>query len=236
MSLQMVRKERFGQVYCDFFTDQKEIWLSRRQIGEALEYEEPTQSIKNIHHRHKQRLDRFSRMAQIDTPSGKQEAVLYNAKGVYEICRWSQQPKADYFYDWVYEMLEKIRSGNEVLMPRYMDAVRMVNQQVRMLVHAFEKTDEKITEIEEKVEHRITLDHGKQTQIQFAVKKRVISLLGGKQSENYKNHSKKYFAALHKDIKKRLLVPSYKDIKVKDYQNALGYIKNWIPEADIKEY
>lgn len=37
--------------------------------------------------------------------------VLYSAKGVYEICRWSRQPKADEFYDHVYEILEGLRLG-----------------------------------------------------------------------------------------------------------------------------
>jgi len=37
--------------------------------------------------------------------------VLYSAKGVYEICRWSRQPKADAFYDHVYDILEGLRLG-----------------------------------------------------------------------------------------------------------------------------
>jgi len=34
--------------------------------------------------------------------------VLYSAKGVYEICRYSQQEKANDFYNFVYEILEAL--------------------------------------------------------------------------------------------------------------------------------
>lgn len=41
----------------------------------------------------------------------QRERVLYSAKGVYEICRWSRQPAADAFFDRVYDILEGLRTG-----------------------------------------------------------------------------------------------------------------------------
>lgn len=109
--LVLVKQTAFGNVECNFYKQGKEIWMTRQQIGEALGYENPRESIKNIHSRNKARLDKFSRGAQIDTPSGKQETTIYSAKGVYEICRYSQQEKANDFYDFVYEILEALRKG-----------------------------------------------------------------------------------------------------------------------------
>ena len=113
-NLAVVKRENFGVVTCDFLRDPNgEIWMTRRQIGEALEYTDPGPSIKNIHLRHKERLDQFSMVVQVDTPSrGEQDTTIYNARGIYEICRWSQQPKADKFYDWVYGILEGLRKGS----------------------------------------------------------------------------------------------------------------------------
>ena len=111
-NLTLAKSDSFNGVTCDFYNDGKEIWMTRRQIGESLEYEDANQAIKNIHLRHKDRLDKFSRVVQIETPSkGRQTANIYSAKGIYEICRWSQQPKADAFFDWVYEILEGLRKG-----------------------------------------------------------------------------------------------------------------------------
>lgn len=113
-NLALVKSEMFGNVQCDFYQDSKSksFFMTREQAGIALEYENPRESIRLIHNRHKDRLDKFSRGVQIDTPlGGKQKTIVYSAKGIYEICRWSQQPKADQFYDFVYELLEGLRTG-----------------------------------------------------------------------------------------------------------------------------
>ncbi len=119
--LTIVKNSKFDPVSCDFYGNGKgEFFMTRQQIGEALEYDFPKKAIEKIHARHKDRLDQFSirvsldlRGNQTDSPLGsgygEQETVLYSAKGVYETCRWSRQPKADAFYDYVYEILEELR-------------------------------------------------------------------------------------------------------------------------------
>lgn len=116
MNLALAKSEMFGNVQCDFWRDESnEIWMTRDQIGTALEYADPRKAISNIHERYKDRLDKFSGTLKMRTPSGMQDTVLYTAKGVYEICRWSRQPKADEFYDMVYDLLESLRKGNTIL-------------------------------------------------------------------------------------------------------------------------
>lgn len=86
--------------------------MTRQQIGEALEYDNPQNAIDNIHAKHRERLDKFSVTLKVRATDGKRyDTHLYSAKGVYEICRWSRQPKADEFYDNVYEILEGLRLG-----------------------------------------------------------------------------------------------------------------------------
>lgn len=111
-NLALVKSENFGAVQCDFYRGKKEIWMTRKQIGEALEYADPQKAIDKIHLRHKERLDKFSVTLKLGGTDGKMyDTILYSAKGVYEICRWSQQPKANEFFDWVYDMLEGLRTG-----------------------------------------------------------------------------------------------------------------------------
>jgi hypothetical protein len=47
----------------------------------------------------------------------EREVYLYSTRGIYEICRRSQQPKADQFFDWVYDILEGLRRGELQLLP-----------------------------------------------------------------------------------------------------------------------
>lgn len=106
----------FGTISCDYYSDGKgEFFMTRQQIGQALGYDDPNKRIDEIHSKHKERLDRFSTTLKLRVVEGNRhvnrEMILYSAKGVYEICRWSRQPKADEFYDHVYDILEGLRLG-----------------------------------------------------------------------------------------------------------------------------
>lgn len=116
-ALALVKSETFATTVVDFYRNPKDIWMTREQIGTALEYAEPGIAIAKIHDRHKERLDALSSFVNVTKEEdGNQyirESYLYSAKGVYEICRWSQQPKADAFFDWVYDRIEELRTGQK---------------------------------------------------------------------------------------------------------------------------
>ena len=84
-----------------------DFWATREQIGRLLEYGNPGISIGNIHNRNKERLDKFSRVNQIDLPSGgTQNVTVYNFKGLLEICRYSNQPKANAVMDFLWDIAD----------------------------------------------------------------------------------------------------------------------------------
>ena len=232
-NLQLVKSENFGSVKCDFYKNEiNEILMTREQIGAALQYSDPMVAIGKIHNRHEERINKFSFTSLVNG----RETYFYTAKGVYEVCRWSQQTKANDFMDWVWDIVEGLRKGEVSLVPtNAIAAVRMVNKQVDMLLGTVEELDNKIASVDKKVETQITLTFNQAKNIQFKISERVIVLLGGKGSEDYRQYKSRYFSAIHRDVKKRLGVPSYRDILKKDYSTALSYIENWIPEADIKE-
>lgn len=84
-------------------------WFTRYQIGKALRYADPQKAIDKIHERHKERLDRFSVTVKLGATDGKlYDTILYNIRGVFEICRWSKQEIADMVMDKLYEMAEEV--------------------------------------------------------------------------------------------------------------------------------
>lgn len=117
-NLKLVTSEEFGTVKCDFWQGESDsdFWMTRDQIGEALGYEIPRIAITKIHDRHKDRLDKFSTVTKLGTVEGGRSVVrdiiVYSSKGVYEICRWSRQPKADAFMDWVWNVVDGLRNGS----------------------------------------------------------------------------------------------------------------------------
>lgn len=116
MKLRLVKQGDFLGTKCDFYVDDdNNIYMSRTQIGYALQYKDPSNAIKNIHARHYKRLDNFSvevTTAQIERVSKHQSkdkiTFMYTAQGIFEICRHSNQPHADDFYDYVYGVVIEI--------------------------------------------------------------------------------------------------------------------------------
>ncbi|MNJ25416.1 hypothetical protein D3C77_198610 [compost metagenome] len=113
MKLRLVKQGEFLGIKCDFWTDkQGEVYMTRKQIGEALKYANPQKAIDNIHERNKERLDRFSVTLKLRATDEKDYFTdMYNTRGIYEVIRYSRQLVANDFYDWVYEVIEAIRQG-----------------------------------------------------------------------------------------------------------------------------
>lgn len=114
--LQLIKSADFGGVQCDFYGDGKEPWMTREQIGVALEYGDPIRAISKLHARKKERLDKHSAVVKLTTTDGKTyDTTVYNRKGIMEICRHSDQPMADAFMDFCWEVMDSLMSGRAKL-------------------------------------------------------------------------------------------------------------------------
>lgn len=113
MNLNLAVKEMFeGNEMSIYQNENNDVFMTRNQIGQALQYSDPNTAITKLHERNKNRLDKFSVTTKLVGADGKRyNTVIYNEKGIYEIIRHSKQPKADAFYDWVYDLLSKLRKG-----------------------------------------------------------------------------------------------------------------------------
>lgn len=111
--MELLTKESFGEMEVSFYKNENEdIFMTRNQIGMALEYKNPNDAIRLLHKKNAERLDQFSVTFKLNGTDGKlYNTTLYNEKGIYEIMRKSNQPKADEFYDFVYEVIEKVRKN-----------------------------------------------------------------------------------------------------------------------------
>jgi len=83
--------------------------------------------------------------------------------------------------------------------------------------------DQKILQIESKVDEQITLDYAEQRRLQKEVAKRVYYF-----TEDKKEASR-LFKELYREIKDRFGVSSYKDVKRKDLNQAIQYVGHWVP-------
>lgn len=119
-NLKLITTQNFDDMPCDFYKNVNDEYLvTREQIGMALGYSNPSKSIRKIHFKHKDRLDKYSCLIKseirrqpqtggIDSNGAIQERIFYTRKGVMEICRWSRQPVADRFMDWCWEVIDNL--------------------------------------------------------------------------------------------------------------------------------
>lgn len=84
---------------------------------------------------------------------------------------------------------------------------------------------QKIMQLETKVDEQITLDSGEQRKIQKAVASKIYRI------EEDKEVRKQLFRQLHREIKDRWAVPSYKDIRKHEFDGVINYIEAWRPIA-----
>ena len=123
----VITSKPFGALNVDVYqNDKHQYYMTREQIGTALEYTSPVVAIKKIHDRYADRLDALSSITNLVIEVGNhtqmRQTYVYNLRGVMEICRFSRQPKADAFMDFCWDIMESLMRGDSVLATPQMDA------------------------------------------------------------------------------------------------------------------
>ena len=123
----VITSKPFGTLNVDVYqNDKHQYYMTREQIGAALEYNNPNKAIQNIHVKNTNRLDPLSTFLKLRKVEGgitkEREYIVYSLRGVMEICRLSRQPKADAFMDFCWDIMESLMRGDTVLATPQMDA------------------------------------------------------------------------------------------------------------------
>ena len=126
-SMTVITSKSFGALNVDVYqNDKHQYYMTREQIGTALEYNNPNDAIRIIHSRNADRLDPLSTSFKLNGVEGgvtkARNIITYSLRGVMEICRLSRQPKADAFMDFCWDIMESLMRGDSVLATPQMDA------------------------------------------------------------------------------------------------------------------
>ena len=105
------------------------------------------------------------------------------------------------------------------------EMVIMQAQSVMALKDEVKIVKEDVEELKQ-ISSTTTIESYKQGVIQREVAKRVYDRL----DKNPNVETRKMFANLHRDLKRKFGVPSYKDIRKVDYEDALVFIHSWIED------
>jgi prophage antirepressor-like protein len=122
-NLAIVKSENFGQVQCDFWKDEQgNIYMTAKQLGEALGYSNPVTGINNVVDRNEYlKQNEFSTYLKLRVLEGNREVSremrVFTEDGIYEVTFLSGTEKAKEFRAWVRKILKALRKGQAKIIP-----------------------------------------------------------------------------------------------------------------------
>jgi len=218
-NLKVFNNEEFGQVR--IIEMNNEIYFVGKDVAEALGYQEPRSAVSK-------KVDEVDRgVAKMDTPSGIQEMSVINESGLYSLILGSKLESAKKFKRWVTsEVLPSIRkTGNYSELSTELQAVIVV--------------DKRVTNVENrigKLENNMTVDHEQAQTIKHRVNKVIVELLGGKESNAYKNSSLrgKAYSKFNRDYCDFFRINARANTLASKIDEALRYIDMWQPDTNLR--
>ncbi len=210
--IQIFNSSEFGDMRTVTIDD--EPWFVGKDVAEALGYSNARDALS----KHVDKEDKG--VAKCDTPGGKQDLSIINESGLYALIFGSKLESAKRFKHWVTsEVLPTIRKTGGY--QKQLSPTEMMRIQLGMI-------DDHENRIEN-LENNMTIDYGQQQVLRETVNHTVISILGGKESNAYKEVSKKVFAECNRDLKNYFQVNARNNVPKKRFEEALQYAKSWKP-------
>ncbi|MER2169004.1 MAG: Rha family transcriptional regulator [Psychrobacillus psychrodurans] len=120
-----------------------------------------------------------------------------------------------------FEEMEK-----KLLLPKPLTEKEQLKASMRLSLETSEEVEVlkvEVNELKNKVENQITLDHGEQRRLQKLISSKVF------EHARSDDHKRLLYPELHREIKDRFGVSSYKDVKRHELQSAIRYVESWIP-------
>ncbi|MCM1223952.1 MAG: ORF6C domain-containing protein [Lachnospiraceae bacterium] len=211
--LQIFKSEKFGQIRTVQLNG--ETYFVGKDLAEALGYANP----KNAVPAHVDEEDKLN--TQIEYAGQRREITVVNESGLYALIFGSKLKSAKEFKHWVTsEVLPTIRKTGG-----YQQKKMAPEEMMRVQLGMIDDHESRI----ENLENNMTIDYGQQRVLENTVAKTVIDVLGGKQSNAYKEISKKVFAECNRDLKNHFNVNSRNDVPKIRFDEAVEYAKAWRP-------
>lgn len=210
-----------------------EPWFVSKDISDKLGYAKPANMVKLVDEDDKRNL----RGSDLE-PGSKAQISAVNESGLYAAIFGSKQENAKKFKKWVTsEVLPSIRKTGEY---KQNDFPRTTQAQIQLLAQGNVELNQRVDEIQAEVkalkdDMPVFLKDTKD--IQNALRKKAIEVLGGKDSNAYHDRSihAYTFADIQIELRRQFGVKRYDQIRHKDVSDALKIIEEYKPPLHIRD-
>ena len=230
--LKVFQNEKFGEVRIEIVNG-KEIFCAS-DVANCLGYKNPRKAIS----------DHCKGVTKCDilTNGGKQKVNFIPESDVYRLIVRSDLKEAEVFEKWLFEeVLPTIRktggivTNEDIFVNTYLpfadDNTKLMFKNV---LEVTRKQNEVIAKQQEEITHKEDVIIGLVEDIDLSTKRQRITQIVRHNSKNYQRETtSKMFRNIHRDIRKKFGVPTYKDVKQVDYDTALSYIENWLCDREV---
>ena len=225
--LQIFNSDEFGEVRTVLVENEPMFCLT--DICKALQLTQPSKV--------KERLsEKGVRSIPTLTKGGEQKLLYINESNLYKTIFQSRKESAKRFTEWVTsEVLPSIRKTGSYGMPK------TTGGHIQLLAQGYTELEQKVNDIKDDVselKENVPLYSCDIDEIQQHVKRRVVNILGGKQSEAYRDNSirHKTFSDIWTQLKREYgCVSTYKSIKRKYIDDVHEFIDCYVVPKYLDE-
>jgi len=124
------------------------------------------------------------------------------------------------------------KNDRDVLIQQLMNQnLQEVQSRVERLETNHNSIKEEVSQVKSDLKNKITLDHGQQSALQYVKKRRVEELWkAGGEFKKVIDTKRKLHARAWSDLYRSFGVSSYRDVKSKDFDAAINWMKTWRPQ------
>lgn len=229
--IEIFKNPEFGEVRT--LTIDNEPWFVGKDVAEALGYAEPRSAVSK-------KVDDADRgVAEMETPSGKQNMTIINESGLYALIFGSKLDNAQRFKRWVTsEVLPTIRktggyvNNDELFIDTYLP---FADEQTKLLFSTTLKTvrnqNQLIESQKKEIKHKQEVINGLTDDIDIYTKRDVINRICRRRSGNYASRYKELYKCFketfHIDLEKRCDGYNLKQPKKKDKLTVIKYAEQF---------
>lgn len=213
--IQIFNHEMFGDIRVIMIDDKP--YFCGNDVAKALGYVNPRKALT----------DHCKGVTKRDTPtsSGVQSMSYISEGDMYRLIVSSHLESAEKFESWVFdEVLPSIRKTGGYQIPQTTDG------KIALLAQGHGELKQEVDSIKadlESLKNDMPILPIEADKITTAVKRRAIEVLGGKESNAYKNNkvNKKVFSSIYSNLKYNFGIRSYKSIKRCEMDKAVEIIE-----------
>lgn len=218
--LSVFKNEEFGEIRTLII--ENEPWFCLSDVCKALGLTQPSKVKERLNEKGVNTIPTL-------TSGGEQKLLYINESNLYKTIFQSRKESAERFTEWVTsEVLPSIRKTGGYNRPLTLE------EQLQIVARGTLEVKEEIKRLDSEFQDfkndmpLLALEIDKITE---AVKKKGVAVLGGKNSNAYKNSSlrTKLYQDLHRDVRRQFGVSTYKAIKRNQCEQVLDMVDSYKP-------